>query len=306
MDKATHGQQIFFTCIRTVNQRKGARILINSIREFGGELKECPIWLFEADPKNVPCASLESDRVQVLPLSVPESIASYYYGDKVYACTRAEELVSPDVQSLVWISPENLIIQPPLLFDLAGVYDVAVRPVHHINVGLQSTAPLNEFWKGVYQAVGVSDVQYMVDSFIEAYRMRAYFNSAAFALNPSAKLSRRWFECFETLVTDPGFQAGACQDEWHQVFLHQAVLSSLIAAELDPDRIHILPPDYIYPYNLQQDVPLDRQAQTLNDLVCVYYGGRSLNPDDMDDIHIHEPLRSWMADLARASFVGDL
>jgi len=301
MDKVIYDQLIFFTCIRTVNQRNGAHILINSIREFGGELKQCPIWLFGADPKNVPCDSLESDGVQVLPLSIPESIASYYYGDKVYACTRAEELASPAVHSLVWVSPENLIIQPPLLFDLAGVYDAAVRPVHHINVGLQSTAPLDDFWKSVYQAVGVSDVHYMVDSFIEAYRMRAYFNSAAFALNPSAKLSRRWFKCFEILVNDPGFQAGACRDESYQVFLHQAVLSSLIAVELDPDRIRILPPDYIYPYNLQQDVPVDRQVQTLNDLVCIYFGGHSLNPDDMDDIVVEEPLSSWLANR-----VGDI
>ena len=90
-------------------------------------------------------------------------------------------------------------------------------------------------------------------------------------------------------------QRASCQDDWHQIFLHQAVLSTLITTELDLERVRILPPDYGYPYNLHQDVPADRQALALNDLTCVIYEERSIDPGQVSDIQIHEPLRSWLA-----------
>ena len=286
---------IFFTCVRTIGQRSDARLLIDSMRSFGGEMSENPIWVFEVDPQNIPCGSLAGEGVKILPLEVPQSVGSYYYGAKVYACARAEELAPAEVGTLVWLSPENLIIQPPLLFDLGELYDVAVRPVHIKNVGSPVNEPPDEFWTKVYNAVGVRDMGTAVETFIDPQMIRAYFNSAAYAFRPSVGLGQRWFEMFELLVNDSQFQDGPCRDDWHQVFLHQAVLSTLIASQLDPDRIMTLPPDYIYPYNLHQDVPLDRRAGSLNDLVCIFHEGRSLVPDDINDIGVEEPLRSWLA-----------
>ena len=298
MDDSNTDGIIFFTCVRTNGQVSDARILIDSLRSFGGEKSGCTFWVFETDPKYVSCDSLEGEGVQILPLEVPQSIAHYYYGAKVYACARAEELAPVGVGTLTWLSVENLIVQPPLLFDLGETSDAAVRPVHIKNVGNPAKNPPDEFWTVVYDAVGVRDMQTNVETFIDPQMIRAYFNSAAYALRPSMGLGKRWFEIFESLVNDEGFQDGPCRDDWHQVFLHQAVLSTLIASQLEPDRILTLPPDYIYPYNLHPDVPPDRRAQTLNDQVCIYYEGRSLNPYDMNDIDVVEPLHSWLANRA--------
>jgi len=97
------------------------------------------------------------------------------------------------------------------------------------------------------------------------------------------------------LVCDQAFQLDACQDERHQIFLHQAILSALIVTHLDPERVRTLPPDYSYPYNLHQSVPLDRRALALNDLVCIAYEDRSLDPHVVHDIAVDEPLRSWLS-----------
>ena len=72
-------------------------------------------------------------------------------------------------------------------------------------------------------------------------------------------------------------------------------MSALLATGLEPGRIRVLPPDYNYPYNLHQAVPFDRRAATLNDLVCITYEDRSLDPNVVDDIDIHEPLGSWLS-----------
>jgi len=295
MDTPIVDQTVLLTLVGTAGERSSARLLIDSIREFGGALRDCRIWLFETNPQEVSCRGLGSTGVQILPLSVPDTVRHYYYADKVYACARAEELLAGGAQSLVFLAPENLVINPPLLFDLGQAFDVAVRPVHIRNVGLLATEPLDDFWKRVYEAVGVCDIQATVESFVDGQHIRAYFNSAALAANSSQGLFRRWFEVFEALVCDQEFQMSSCQDGPHRIFLHQAILTTLIASVVDPERLRTLPPDYVYPYNLHQSVPPERRAQALNELVCIYYQDRSMDPKVLDDIDIHEPLGSWLS-----------
>ena len=236
--------------------------------------------------------------VRVLPLNVPETVGGYLFAKKVYACARAEELAGAEVRSLVWLSPDSLIVQPPRLFNLSLSWDAAVRPVHIQNIGLLEAQPVDDFWKKIYETAGVADILTTIETFVDRQRIRAYFNSHALAANPARGLFRRWFECFESLACDQAFQAGACQDEIHQIFLHQSILSALIVTVLAPDRIRMLPPTYNYPYNLHESVPVERRATTLNELVNVVYEDRSLNPNMVDDIHIHEPLKSWLLDHA--------
>jgi hypothetical protein len=291
----TIDQITFLTLVRTTRERSCARILIDSIRSFGGILSLCPIWLFEADPQRVPYEGLENMNVQIFSLSVPDTVQHYYFADKVNACAQAEEMVSPGVPSLIWIDPACLVIRPPLLYDLGQAFDAAVRPVHIRNVGLPPEEPLDGFWKKICETVGGHDIPTTVETFVDGQHIRSYFNSHAFAINPSRGLLRQWFECFEALVCDEEYQKETCQDERHQIFLHQAVWSALLVAKLDSKRVRELPPDYNYPYNLHQSVPVGRRAAVLNELVSIAYENRSLDPKQVDDIDIHDPLRSWLA-----------
>ena len=287
-------QTIFLTSIRSARGKACARILIDSIRTFGGALRDCPIWVFETNPQKASCQDFASDSVQVIPLNMPDTVHDYIFCDKVYACAQAEAMATPEVQSLVWIDPTCVVVNPPLLFDLGAAFDAAVRPVHIRNVGLLATAPLDEFWQKIYATVGVNDIASTVESLADGQRLRAYFNSHGFAINPKKGLLHRWSPLFEKLVCDQEFQARACADERHQIFLFQAILSALLATSLDPKRICILPPTYNYPYNLQSSLPLERRAQSLNDLVCFTYEERSIDPSEMKDIQIGEPLRAWL------------
>jgi hypothetical protein len=289
-------RSLFVTYARTPPEKEGARLLIESLRAFGGELRFCPVWLFEMRPRQAPCRELEDAGVRVLSLHTPEALPDYYFAGKVAACAQAEELAPSSVRSLVWVDPTCLIVQPPLLFDLHPSHEAAVRPVHIKNVGLLAAEPLNDFWMGVYEEVGVPDVETTVETFVGGRHIRSYFNSHAFAVDPSRGLMREWRARFEALVDDEAYQDAACRDTLHQVFLHQAVLSALLATDLDSDRLRILPPEYNYPYNLQASVPAERRARTLNEPVCLTYEGRTLEPDLVEDVVIHDPLRSWLAD----------
>jgi hypothetical protein len=274
--------------------------------------------VFVASAEGVTGEAFDREDVVVLPLELPQAVRGYPFAAKVWACAWAEDLATSQdgplgggtvrtlangrVRSLAWLAPDCLVIQPPALFRLGPAWDAAVRPVHIRNVGLRAGEALDPFWRGVYAAVGLSDVVpnvttlgATVESYVDAQRLRAYYNSHGLAVDPALGLLRRWAEIFLSLVVDGAFQAAACQDMLHRVFLHQAALSALLATRVDPGRLRLLPPEYNYPYNLHGSVPEERRARALNDLVCIAYEDRSLDPDEMEDINVEEPLRSWLA-----------
>lgn len=285
---------LILTWVYSEQSRQDARLMIKSIRSFGGSLRRCPVRVFDSMMSGGGVGDLQGEGVKIIKLDTPADIRDYLYGHKVYACAQAEQMALEATRSLIWLSPEMLVIQPPELFELAGEVDAALRPVHIQNVGLEINQSLDDFWRGVYKAVGVTEVELEVESFVDGKRLRAYFNSAAFSVDPRLGLCQKWLDTFQSLVLNQEFQATNCADNRHQVFLHQAVLSALLAIEIPPDRLRILPPDYIYPYNLHTDVPPVRAAQSLDELVCIYHEGRSLDPEEISDIGVGSQLRSWL------------
>lgn len=287
-------QTVFVTTARTPYGRQRAGWLIDSLRIFGGPLSRSPVWLFEADPR-AECSRLAQDGLTIFPLQVPEAIKQALFSEKVFACAQAEAMAGAEVGSLVWIDPGCLVVNPPVLYALGADFDAAFRPVHIQNVGLRVSDPLDAFWQGIYAAVGLTDVSTTVQSFVDQQILRAYYNSHAFAVKPGDGLLGRWWEHFQALACDAIFQQTACQDEPHQIFLFQALLSALLVKEIMPERLRILPPEYNYPFNLQGRVPAEYRARALNDAATFAYEDRSLDPAEITDIALEEPLRSWLA-----------
>lgn len=269
-----------------------ARIVIESLRAFGGPLSDCPVWAFLPDPGRVPHALPGLEGVHRFPLAVEEGCPPYPFAEKVYACARAEEMAGPEVRSLVWLSLDCLVINPPLLFDLGSSADAAFRPVHHRNVGSLAHEPPDGFWQGVYRALEIDDMPYTVESFADGQTLRPYFNTHCFAFNPAVGLGRAWWQHFKAMVTDETFQAGPCSDELHQIFLHQAILSTLVPKLLAWERVRLLPPEYNYPLNLLDEMPPDRRAPVLNSLVNAVYE----DAFPWGEIEVQESLCSWLTE----------
>jgi hypothetical protein len=295
MSKESDDETRFLILFRSEAGERLARIVIEGLRAFGGPLGDSPVWAFVLDPDRAPHALPGLEGVHRFPLAFEEGCPPYPFAEKVYACATAEEMAGPEIRSLVWLSLDCLVIRPPVLFDLgpapgAALADAAFRPVHHRNVGSLAHEPLNSFWSRVYQALGIDDLPYTVESFADGQTLRPYFNTHCFAFNPAAGLGRAWWAHFKAMVTDEAFQAGPGRDELHQIFLHQAILSTLVAKLLPWERVRILPPEYNYPLNLLGEMPLDRRAPTLNSLVNAVYE----DAFPWGSIEVQEPLRSWL------------
>ena len=70
----------------------------------------------------------------------------------------------------------------------------------------------------------------------------------------------------------------------------RTVLSTLVAKQLDWQRVPLLLPDYNYPLNLLGEMPPDLRPSALDGLVNAVYE----EAFPWSEIEIHEPLRSWL------------
>lgn len=289
------GRIVFATFMSHPSQLPQVALLVESIRTFAGSFAKSNIWVFHDSQWSDSLRSLKGNGIKTIPLELPQGKSSYPFIGKIAACARTEEMTAGLYRSLVWIAPDCLVLRSPDLFDLDDIADAAVRPVHVRNVGSPFGEPPDGYWNGVFRAAGITDLRERVESFVDCRVLRAYYNTHAFAVNPSRGLMRSWLSLFLKLTSDLKFQKKHCTEEAHRIFLHQVSLSTILASELERTRIRILPEEYCYPYNLHESVPEDRKARTLNELVCIAYENRSLNPEKMTDIIVEEPLRTWLS-----------
>jgi len=285
----------FFTLVVGAQHERNARLQVDSLRSFGGPLSGCSVLVFYPDLTTADQEAWQSlENVHLVPLDEVHA-PRYWFSRKVHAGARAEEWAGPEVRSLVWLAPENLIVQPPLLFDLTASgntpsYKAAFRTVHHSNIGSPADQPFDAFWAAIYRSVGLDEAPYTTRSYIDDRELRPYWNTHCFAVDPALGLLHAWREGFQAMVDDEGFQAGPCHDVPHQVFLHQAVLCALLTRELSREQIRSLPPEYSYPLHMHGQVPPTMQAKTLNELVCAVY--EDVLP--LEGLTVHEPLQSWL------------
>jgi len=283
------------TMVRTKDEEKQAVLMIRSLRHFGGTISNSPVLVYYPRGYNPILISIafndpDDSSIKLQPFDIAGQIQEYYFSDKVSAFANAEKIVQSNMDTLIWMNPGCLVVNQSDLFVTDGDYLAAFRPVHIQNVGSFANSPSDDYWKGIYRAVGLKNSPFNIESFVDSKLLKPYFNTHCFSLSPHLGIGNLWLEVFDELVTDQYFQQAACQDDLHQVFLHQAVLSAVVIRWLDNEKIRILPPSYSYPLHFQDRIKPSKRVKTLNELTCAVYEESS----DLDKITIQEPYKSWL------------
>ena len=287
------------TLVETAQEARDACMLLKSLRSFGGPLSHPPVRLFfqpELRTGDLLDALTDIEGVRFIPLNLDPVAPSSEYplASRVLSCAQAEAQTSSQTRTLIWLNPGCLIVNPPMLFELAPPIEAAFRPVHHQNIGSPAQRPLDDFWQVVYRSVGLDEAPFTVESFADTQTLRPYFNTHCFSINPALGLLNVWQQCFQTLVGDAVFQSGPCHGPLERIFLHQAVLSALVAKTLGRERIRILPPEYSYPLHMHPQISPDQRPSRLNDLVCPVYEGAFEYPATLNGLQVDQPLHSWL------------
>jgi glyoxylase-like metal-dependent hydrolase (beta-lactamase superfamily II) len=203
-----------------------------------------------------------------------------------------------------------MVLQPPNSYDLRDGAGAAVAPVTLNNVGQPASEPVDAYWGPIYERCGLDPKDaFTVETFVDSKSIRAWLNCGMFSVRADLGLFRQWATILEEFVRNEEYQRSAITDGVHKTFLHQAVISSLIVAQLDKSEIRMLPEGYNYPlfcHDLEfttqtgdtYKIPASKRVDRFSDLTSMFSETLFLaHPDWVKYVpSIEEPMRSWMLD----------
>ena len=276
-------------------------LLVESIREFGGSLSNCPIWLFtmknrEEIPEDI-LVKLGKLSVEIFTLELEPEIAKFPFVGHVYAAKKAEEMAINKSKFLVYLGTNSIFVQEPKLFLLEEGRNLGYRPVHHILIGSKYDQPLDKFWRLIYEKTEVTeDMLFPMQTHVDGNIIRPYINSGYLVVRPERGFFREWWRYYQSNYNDAEFEEFYNKDDLYLTFIHQAILSGVFLSFLKREEIRELPFEYNYPINLYLEASENFKPKRLNQLVTIrYYLEKIKSLDDFKQIPFEEPLRSWLS-----------
>jgi len=292
---------VFSTMAASSSLAERALMLFESLRTFGGELKNDPGILLV--PKAAGPLSDEvkkrfsSLNVRLIPFDLDEEARQFPLASVVYASAEAEEQTRGKTRLLVWMLMDTLVVNPPVAFLISEGINYAYRPVHHTLIGPVYGKPLDSFWSLIYQHCGVTDDRvFPVETCVRDNTLRPYFNSGLFVVRPEQGLLATWRDRFQRFYHHPDFEPFYEKDVRYKIFMHQAVLAGVVLNMFKREELQELPESINYPLHLHSEYPPEYRPKALNDLVTCRYEGIEELLDSLKGIPVKEPLKSWLND----------
>ncbi|MFX1477944.1 MAG: flavin reductase family protein, partial [Promethearchaeota archaeon] len=269
-------------------------ILAASIRNFGGSLSDCPIWILipklEENINNEIKNLFLSLNVNLIPFSSLNE-PKFPFITYVLAAANAESLAEKKGKVLAWLGSNTIIFNEPKHFLLDDNKNLGYRPVHHTNIGSFYDEPIDPFWDLVYQKCNISKEQiFPMKTHVDHNKIRPYFNAGCLVVRPEKKLLQLWWNSYKELYNEQCFKDYYNKNYVYAIFIHQAFLSSVILSKMDKTELYELPFDYNYPLNLYYKCPFVYRAKNVNELTTVRYE----DLEDLKNVPIQDPLKSWL------------
>ncbi len=280
------------------------RVLLDSLRDFGGELFGAPLVVVHPDSLDVTVEDarlLRLPDVRMIPFNVSSEEVDFPLAVVAVGAAAAEKAVIGKTESLVWLLEDTLVLRSPSALVLPASVQYAYRPVHHTKIGSLWKAPPDGFWTAIYRHCKVEpDHLFPMDTCVRDNTIRPYFNAGCQVTRPQNALFSRWCESFRSLYRHPDFSPFFA-DPLYRVFMHQAVLAGVVLSSFSPAQLHELPEFYNYPLHLHAEYPPEFRPTKLNHLVTCRYERLDELKKILTVIASDEPVKTWI--LSRISSV---
>lgn len=273
-----HSSITFACAVESERDIRHAIALGESVRHFGGDLEQRPVWIFVppqlAQAMGGYAARLDDAAIEVVPLELGQFPISLPFALKTLAAATAERmaaricvdlLVWMDAGSLVLRQPDDLILPPSVVF--------GYRPVDHTLIGSRQAEPIDEFWQLVYSRCQTPPGRlFAMPTTVDDQVLRPYFNAGLMVVRPEHGLFRAWADNFARLQGDDSF-GQFLTNNLYRVFFHQAILAGTILALVDANQLILLPPWVSYPLHMQDQYPVERRTLDLGQLTTIRHEG---------------------------------
>ncbi len=289
------------TFVSNHEQERSVKAMIDSIRIFSGPYNSCKVYVVTTDPLELPCTSLEKDvHTEVMSLEMDSAYRSYPLALKAFAAAQVEKKVKGTVDTLVWLDPGVLVLQPFSDLDLGKNMDVSVRPVTLANrIGISPESTPDEYWGPIYAKLGLDYKKLLpMMTIADQVPIQPYYNCEIFSFKPQSGLAQEWMKVLKFFLDDKPYQESVCTSFLRKLFLHQAVLSAVISSKFTPERIRSLPLYSGYPFSQHDQLSAEQKASSFDELKTVIFDTTwSQSPGWMKKIPIGSSLKSRLFDI---------
>lgn len=301
-------EAMIFACEASTRRgQREAALLGASLRRFGGALAGSRLWVMVRDAEAVAAAEmalLAEQGAEIVPYRADEHAAAFPFTARLLAAAEAEAMAEREGALLVCMDSPSLVLGDLSMLRLPDGKSLGARPVDHVNVGSPWEAPMDDFWRLVYDRCGVDPgAAWPVGAAADGRPIRAYYNAGLLVLRPAAGLMRAWRERFARVCRDEAFEPLYARDPRYRVFVHQAVLAAVIVGTLGREGVLELPATVNYPLHLHGEfvaagraLPSAGQAPRMEDLASLRYEYLLDDPGWIDVMPVRDEARAWVAE----------
>ncbi len=273
-DMSNTPRVLFSTFAEDDEERAMALVLLESIRTFGGRLKDAPVWIWipasQFDDAAEFCSRVAALSADVRRSETPPKARSLPFAGKAYAAPLAEAAAVGRVDFLIWMDCDTIVLKDAVaLVPPAGI---GATPVFHTRIGSPYAQPPDAFWSRAYEILAVPESAiFPVTTPVDSNTLRAYFNAGLLVVSPGRGILRGWQDAFEKLHEDPAIVEMCKADPAKNLFLHQVALAGAIVKSLRRDEVFLYPKGINYNYLLHDQYPPESRIDSIDGIVTLRY-----------------------------------
>jgi hypothetical protein len=225
-------------------------ILAKSLRTFGGEYADLPIWIMvpEQQPLQGPVLdAIKKLNVEIIPFLIDPDFRKFPFAGKAMAAAVAEERAAKEGALLAWHDRTGFIHHTPFDFNLIDDIAVGFRPTDIANIGALYNQPIPPFWQTVMDHFHLHEDDFPpITTAIDRKKLHLYVNAGLLVVRPEKKLLQTWATFFQETYNLQKFKSFYQENQAYAIFMHQAALSAAMIKRTNFKERAILPNTYLF------------------------------------------------------------
>jgi hypothetical protein len=257
----------FVLCAERGELERQVKLLISSIRKFGGLLKDSEIKCYSPRiGNNISRKTLEfmeDNNVEHINIKINNKYQNYGFANKVLSSAHAE--LNSKADFLIFLDSDMIVLNEPRHLILEDDYWIGLRPVETKLIGATGEDdPKFQYWQDVYNHFNLTLPSYRVKTSVTDEEILPYWNGGLIVIRRGLDLFKKWKDIFEEMMDQKMYPDG------RMTFTDQISLAILVSMFLK-NKMQILSYTYNYPIQRYESMVTSNKISKLRDLHIMHY-----------------------------------